>query len=130
MQPTSTHTQQSQSIQELIAFEKARMEATRTANTAQLEQMLADDLVWVHSSGKRQTKAQYIADLNTKKTVYRSITLEETNARVYGDIAVTNGTASYKTTEQTVRAYHTCVYRKSSSGAWQVIAWQTTKVGK
>jgi ketosteroid isomerase-like protein len=118
---------------EVLAFEKARFEATRTGDTAKLHQMLADDLVWVHSTGKRQNKAEYIRDLATSSVTYKSITVERAQVRLYGDLAVSNGTAVYDAISfgkpMKTRAYHLAVYRRQN-GQWQVLAWQTTRVGK
>ncbi|MFN4144697.1 MAG: nuclear transport factor 2 family protein [Runella sp.] len=118
---------------EVLEFEQKRIDATLHSDVSALQEMLAEDLVWVHSSGKKQNKAQYIDDHAQKRVKYLSIKLEESEARVYGNIAVTNGRAVYESISQkdgsTIvnNLFHTCVYRKSK-GRWQVIAWQTTKV--
>lgn len=115
----------------VLSFERQRFEATRTSDVAKLRQMLADDLTWVHSSGKKQNKADYIRDLQTSKTTYKSITVEKSTARLFGTVAVTNGVARYDAVSEgkpmNVRAYHTAVYRFVND-RWQVVAWQATKV--
>lgn len=115
----------------VLDFEKSRFEATRTSDTIRLLDMLADDLIWVHSSGKRQGKAEYIDDLRSGRSRYKNITVEESKVRQYGNIAITNGIARYEGISQNdtfdVRAFHTAVYRLQNN-RWQVINWQTTKV--
>lgn len=115
----------------VLAFERARFEATRTSDVGKLRDMLADDLTWVHSSGKRQNKAQYIHDLETSKTSYKSITVEEASARLFGPVAVTTGRARYDAVSNgqpmLIRAYHTAVYQ-FQAGRWQVVAWQATRI--
>jgi len=115
----------------VLAFERQRFEATRTRDVVKLRQVLADDLTWVHSSGKKQNKTEYIHDLETSKTTYKSIVVEQSAARLFGVVAVTNGVARYDAVSEgkpmKVRAYHTAVYR-FRDGKWQVVAWQATKV--
>jgi len=115
----------------VLAFERQRFEATRTRDVVKLRQMLADDLTWVHSSGKKQNKTEYIHDLETSKTTYKSILVEKSTARLFGRVAVTNGIARYDAVSEgkpmKVRAYHTAVYRFQNN-QWQVVAWQATKV--
>jgi len=118
---------------EVLDFEKARINATLNSDVLALQSMLSDDLVWVHSSGKKQNKAEYIEDHAQKRVKYNKISLEESAVRVYGDMAVTNGRAVYESVSMkdgsivNSNLYHTCVYHKKK-GKWQVIAWQTTKV--
>lgn len=124
---------QSKVEQEVLDFEKKRINATLNSDVSTLQEMLADDLVWVHSSGKKQNKEQYIDDHAQKRVKYQKISLEESAVRVYGNVAVTNGRAVYEAVSVkdgsavVSNLYHTCVYRKSKS-KWQVIAWQTTKI--
>ena len=130
--PLSSLAQTAQlTAESVLAFERARFEATRTSDVAKLRQMLADDLTWVHSSGKRQNKAAYIRDLETSQTSYKSITVEESSARLFGTIAVTTGLARYDAISDgrpmLVRAYHTAMYRFTNN-RWQVVAWQATRV--
>jgi ketosteroid isomerase-like protein len=124
---------QTKAEKEVLEFEQKRINATLHSDVAALQEMLSDDLVWIHSSGKKQNKMQYIEDHALKRVKYQKISLEESNARVYGNIAVTNGRAIYeaisiKDGSLTIsNLYHTCVYRQQA-GKWQVIAWQTTKI--
>jgi hypothetical protein len=123
--------EQKQMETEVLAFEKARFEATRTSDTVRLRAMLADELIWVHSSGKRQGKEEYLYDLSSGSSRYKNITIEASKVRQFGNIAITNGIARYEGISHRdtfdVRAFHTAVYR-FQNGHWQVINWQTTKV--
>lgn len=118
---------------EILEFEQKRINATLHSDVAALEEMLADDVVWIHSSGKKQNKTQYIEDHAQKRVKYLKIDIKESAARVYGDIAITNGRAVYQSVSQKDGSivvsdlFHTCVYRKERN-RWQVIAWQTTKI--
>ncbi len=117
--------------EEVLAFEKARVNATLTADTKKLEQMLAEEVVWIHSSGKRDSKATYIQAIAEGKARYKSMSVEQSEARIYGEIAITNGILEFESialdnTITKVRTLFTCVYRKKK-GNWQVVSWQTTR---
>jgi len=103
--------------EEVLAFEKARVNATLTADTKKLEQMLAEEVVWIHSSGKRDSKATYIQAIAEGKARYKSMSVEQSEARIYGEIAITNGILEFESialdnTITKVRTLFTCVYRK------------------
>jgi len=51
----------------ILAFERERVNATLMANAEKLQQMLADEVVWIHSSGKKDDKRTYIQHLAEKK---------------------------------------------------------------
>jgi len=60
--------------------------------------------------------------------------VEKSSARIYGDIAITNGILQFEpiASDETiipVRALFTCVYQKRKK-QWQVLTWQTTKLEK
>ncbi|GAB4194864.1 MAG: hypothetical protein OHK0057_22350 [Thermoflexibacter sp.] len=118
--------------EEVLAFEKARVKATLTADTKKLEQMLAEEVVWIHSSGKRDSKATYIQAIAEGKARYKTMSVEQSEARIYGEVAITNGVLEFESiatdgTITQVRTLFTCVYRKRK-GNWQVVSWQTTRL--
>lgn len=124
--------QQTNPTDELLAFEQARVEATLTANVAQLEAMLADELVWVHSNGKIDSKTSYIQDIANQKSRYQALQVLDSKARIYGEIGLTNGRLRVEFFEEDnsvtmLTVLFTAVYRQQA-GQWQVISWQTTKL--
>jgi hypothetical protein len=118
--------------EEVLAFERERVKATLTANTGELEQMLAEEVIWIHSSGKRDNKATYIQAIAEGKARYKTMSIEHSEARIYDKIAITNGILEFESilpdnTISKVRTTFTSVYRKKK-GKWQVISWQTTRL--
>jgi hypothetical protein len=124
--------QQTNATDELLAFEQARVEATLKANVAQLEAMLADELVWVHSNGKIDSKTSYIQDIANQKSRCQALQVLDSKARIYGEIGLTNGRLLVEFFEEDnsitkLTVLFTVVYRQQA-GQWQVISWQTTKL--
>ncbi len=116
---------------EVLEADDKRFDAMRTQNWAALEASLADDLVYVHSTARRESKAEHVGNLRAGKPYYRGIAPRDRSARVYGDTGVVNGISDMhvesggKENRFTVR--YLAVYAKSG-GAWRMVAWQSTKV--
>ncbi len=55
---------------------------------AKLDALTADQLSYGHSSGKLETKAQFIDVIASKKTVYKSISLDDPKSVVAGSNAI------------------------------------------
>lgn len=113
------------------ALENRRFEAMTKGDTAALERILADDLVYTHSSGTVDTKSQYIASIKSGDLKYISIQRDDVNVRVFGNAAVITGRALFKVKsrgqDMTVHARFTDVWIKRR-GTWQMVAWQSTRL--
>jgi ketosteroid isomerase-like protein len=62
--------------------------AMMAADKAKLEALVSDQLSYGHSSGKVETKAEYVGVIAGKKTIYKSITLSEPTVSVAGNNAI------------------------------------------
>lgn len=63
-----------QKLDEIDQLERRRFQAMVQVDTAALEEILADDLVYIHGrSGRFVTKAQVIAELESGEQRYWSI---------------------------------------------------------
>ena len=58
------------------------------ADKAKLEALTADQLSYGHSSGKVETKAEFVAAIADKKTIFKSITLSNPSVAVVGNNAI------------------------------------------
>jgi ketosteroid isomerase-like protein len=77
------------------AVEKAVQDLTKAmlaADKAALEALVSDKLSYGHSGGKVENKAEFIAPIADKKTVYKSITLSDPSISVAGDNAIARHT--------------------------------------
>ena len=66
--------------------------AMLAADKAQLEALVADQLSYGHSSGKVETKAEFIGVIAGKKTIYKAITLSDPTVAVVGNNAIARHT--------------------------------------
>ncbi len=72
---------------------KVKVEALRkallAADRAQLEQLAAEQLSYGHSSGKVQTKTEFVDGVMTRKAIVKSLTFPDLSVAVAGDAAIT-----------------------------------------
>jgi ketosteroid isomerase-like protein len=114
----------------VIALDKARMQAMADRDYAKLDAIIADDLVYTHSSARLDTKATLIGAMQSAATVYKSVEPSDVQAMDLGDSVVLTGFAQIsieangKPVSFGVR--FTDVYA-NRGGKWQLVAWQSTK---
>lgn len=77
-------------IAHILAAEQRRRTALIEENHGQIEQLFADDLVYVHTTGLIHDKAQYLAYARDVVR-YLDVQREDLQVRVYGATAVMTG---------------------------------------
>jgi hypothetical protein len=70
---------------EVLAADKARMDALVNQDWATLKKILADDVVYCHSGGNVQTKEQYLVELASGSTRYYKVDTEWSRPHVVGE---------------------------------------------
>ncbi len=118
---------------EVLAAETARTAALVRGDVAALEKILADDLTYVHASGKVDTKASMLEAIRSGQVHYISWQSKSMHVRALRDTAVLNGEYLVRVTDRRVQPdpfdiniFVLSVYAKRS-GYWQQIAWQSTR---
>ena len=129
MAPTTA--EQTTTEADVLRADERRFEAMRTGDWSALDAALADDLVYVHSTARLETKAEHIANLRAGKPHYRGIAPRERRARVHGSVGVVNGVSEMHVErdgkEQRFTVRYLAVYAQTGD-RWRMIAWQSTKV--
>ncbi len=117
--------------QMIVDLDKKRMHAMTAKDVAALEAVLADDLIYTHSSARLDTKKSLIGAMVSGTTVYTSIEPSEVKAQDLGDSVVLTGIAQIKVVSNgTPNAFgvrFTDVYAKRN-GKWQMVTWQSTRL--
>lgn len=118
---------------EVLAAEDARYTAMIAQDFDALGRLLADDLLYTHSTAVTDTKADYIAALRSGKYRYKAARREGVTVRIYGTTAIVNGRASIDVdvdgVPRTVSNVFVNVWVRSATG-WQMTAWQSTPLPK
>ena len=116
---------------EVLAADDRRFEAMRKGDWTALDAALADDLTYVHSTARLESKAEHIGNLKAGKPHYRGIAPRDRKVRVHGNVGIVNGVSEMHVEnagkEQRFTVRYLAVYTKSGE-AWRMIAWQSTRV--
>jgi ketosteroid isomerase-like protein len=117
--------------QTVIDLDRKRMQAMASKDVATLESLIADDLIYTHSSARLDTKRSLIDNMTSGSTVYSACEPSEVKAQDLGDTVVLTGIAQIKVTANgNAMAFgvrFTDVYAKRD-GRWQMVTWQSTKL--
>jgi len=116
---------------EVIAADDRRFQAMVKQDWPALDAALADDLVYVHSTARVESKAEHVVNLKAGKPHYRGASPRERKVRVKGDVAIVNGVSDMHVEnagkEQRFTIRYLAVYARAGQ-AWRMTAWQSTKL--
>lgn len=114
------------------AADDARVAAMISADPAKLKAAFSDDLLYVHSNGKADTKASFMEALASGKSKYNTITYEERNFReAVPGLVLVNGRCTVqlgKTAPFTVLHLSFLAAYRLEKGAWRFYAWQSCRL--
>ena len=117
--------------QMIIDLDRKRMQAMASKDVATLKALLADDLVYAHSTARLDTKQSLIDNMVEGRTVYNSVEPSDVKAQDLGDAVVLTGIAQIKVVSNGAPngfgVRFTDVYARRN-GAWQMVTWQSTKL--
>src|SRR5262245_21917795 len=116
----------------LRAVDDARVAAMTSADPAKLAAAFSDELLYVHSSGKSDTKASFMEALTSGKSKYNSVTYEQREFReVAPGLVLMNGRCRVKLGQAApfteLHLSFLAAYRLEK-GAWRFLAWQSCKL--
>ena len=107
------------------------MQAMGEKDLAALDALLADDLIYTHSSARVDSKQSLIANMKSGATVYSSIEPSDVKAHDLGDTVVLTGVAWVKVVSQgkdlDFGVRFTDAYAKRG-GRWQMVVWHSSRL--
>ena len=116
--------------QKIIELDRQRMSAMAKKDVASLTKILADDLIYTHSSARMDTKQSLIGAMESGATVYTSVEPSDVVAQDLGDAVVLTGVAAISVNSggnaNSFRVRFTDVYA-NKGGKWQMVTWQSTR---
>jgi hypothetical protein len=116
-------------VQAVLAAEDSRYRAMLAADLSSLDEQFADGLSYAHSSGARDTKAEYLEKLRRGYYVYRRIDHPVDRVEVVGDTAIVVGrmTADLDVdgVPKTIDNLALAVWTRNA-GAWRLLAYAPT----
>jgi ketosteroid isomerase-like protein len=115
----------------IVALDRRRMTAMAEKDIATLNEVIADDLVYTHSSARIDTKKSLIDNMQSGRTVYSAVMPSEVKAQDCGDAVVLTGAARISVNSggnaMNFGVRFTDVYA-NRGGRWQMVAWQSTRL--
>ena len=129
---TRSQAESSPATVDVLGVEQARFAAMTRADVAALDTLFADDLVYTHTTGRVETKAQFLATLRARRIVYDHISPRDRELRrPTPDVAVITGRARMQVTladgrqDFDIRFTDVLVRR---GDRWQTALWQSTRL--
>ena len=118
-------------LKEVETVERARFKAWIAADPAAIGPFLGDDLVYCHSTGVCQNKAEIIKFASSPNTHYIAMDVVQLSPRLIGGAVVINGKLDVRIVSNGkpdhFQATYTDVYAKRD-GKWLLVSWQSTRV--
>jgi hypothetical protein len=115
----------------IIALDKKRMDAMCQQDLPTLKTLLADDLVYTHSSARLDTKQSLLGGMEAGTTVYTGIEPSDVKAQDLGSAVVLTGAAQIRVNSNgrpiSFGVRFTDVY-VNRDGEWQMVTWQSTRL--
>ena len=115
----------------IIELDRKRMTAMAEKDVDTLTKVIADDLIYTHSSARTDTKQTLIGAMQSGATVYTSVVPSDVVAQDLGDSVVLTGVAAISVMSSgkpnSFRVRFTDVYAKRPAG-WQMVTWQSTRL--
>ena len=116
--------------QELLETQRRRFDAVVGHDYAVLDQLFADDLTYVHTSARLETKPEFIAALREDRIFFKAIDTEDVRIRLYTDVGLITGIARItlrgREQDTVLRVRFQDVWARTG-GRWREVAWQTTR---
>lgn len=116
----------------ILSSEDARFRAQVARDTNALRNLLAEDLIYIHSNALVETKTDFLNSINKGTFIYQFMQPEEGRTiRTYGKMGISNGVVQVKgilnNNPFDIKLRYTAVYNKQK-GAWKLVSWQSTRV--
>ena len=120
-------------IEAIRGLERDRFRAMVDGNGPLLDELLSDNVSYIHTNGKRETKQQFIDGITAGRRRYRQIEIQSQDLVPAGrDSWVVSGRALLEMESKNGALLfpiaYTAVHVLAAAGQWQLIALQATRV--
>ena len=122
--PDNTHLNAS-----LLEAEEARRQAMVDSNTQKLNTLMADSMVYVHSSGITDNKPAYLHLLSSGTVTYETVVFDKLNIQWIGQVGLITGTMKASLMRAGTRKQIATAYMavwEHTGGDWLLHAVQAT----
>ena len=112
-------------------IDASRLEAMRTGDGAALAKVFSEEMVFIHSDGRSESKVDYVKNMSAGDTAYTDLKTTDVVARqVAPEVIVLSGAQEMKKklgpTWSEIKIKFLSVWR-NEGGTWRMVAWQSMK---
>jgi ketosteroid isomerase-like protein len=118
-------------LADIESVERARFAAMTHQDIKSLQSMLADDLIYCHSNGRCETKAQLLESIRTGRIVYHSVEILSLRPRTAAGAVIVNGSIAVDGSMDGLPLKMQLVYMGvyvRRDGQWRLAAWQSARL--
>jgi hypothetical protein len=120
-------------IEAIRGLERDRFRAMVEGDGAALDALLAENVSYIHTNGKRETKRQFIDAITAGRRRYRQIEIQSQDVVTAGkDTCLVSGRALIEMESKNGALLfpiaYTAVHVQAEAGQWQLLALQATRV--
>jgi hypothetical protein len=119
------------SVEAVLRADNERLKTMMAGDGAALGQVLSDAMIFVHSDGRRESKADYLRNLMAGDTAYADARTSDLQAqRITADVVVLTGAQVMRkklgADWSEINLRFQSVWR-NESGTWRLVAWQSMR---
>ena len=118
-------------IEAIRGLERDRFRAMVEGNGQQLDALLSENVIYVHTNGKRESKQQFIDAITHGRRRYRQIEIQSQDVLPVGrETCVVTGRALIEMEANNGALLFPIAYtaiQAQEDGKWRLIAWQATR---
>ena len=115
----------------ILESESARFSAMMNRDTIALQRLISTELIYVHSNGLVESKADFIHSVGSGKIVYSTMVSASNQVVHWNRTATINGIIQVKGVSHgnpfDIKLRYLSVYKKERR-VWKLIRWQSLKV--
>ena len=115
---------------EISESENKRYGALINADKELLEDLIHDNLIYIHSNGVKESKHEFISNIISKKYRYLNMKRANEEVRTIGDFGILTGIGFFETMLNgkflEVRVRFHSIWVRNGNG-WKFYSWQATK---
>ena len=116
---------------ELLLVQANRFQAMIENDFTALESILSGDLTYTHTTGRVETKAEFLASLQSQGISYHPIEPADVQVRIRDGTAVITGVSAMKVSageDNFAFSIRFIEVYENSLGSWRLLAWQSTRL--
>ncbi|MBN3811175.1 nuclear transport factor 2 family protein [Paraburkholderia sp. Ac-20347] len=118
-------------IEAIRGLERERFRAMVDGDGSSLDQLLSDNVFFVHTNGKRETKQQFIDAITAGRRRYRQIEIQSQDVLPVGnETCVVSGRVLIEMEANNGALLFPIAYtaiQTQEDGHWRLLAWQATR---